>query len=243
MKIEIVVDDRERAGGLAEAIAHAMHRAPRVMRLALGDVQIGPALRVERKAAADFVASLASGRLMHQLNEQLRAGGRVVLIVEGEFTPQALGGMAEGVVRQAILTVTLDLRIPVLRARDVEETARWIETLARHEEATAGGAAASPALAFRPAAPLPSRGPLAGHAMRRPKDPRAAGPAITNTRPPDVAHAELARIPGVGPRKAQLLLDHFGSLMAIRAATSEALASVPGIGPAVAEAVHRRFGG
>lgn len=47
----------------------------------------------------------------------------------------------------------------------------------------------------------------------------------------------LDEIPGVGPRRRKLLLDHFGSLEDIRAATVEQVAAVPGIPVEVAAAV------
>lgn len=47
----------------------------------------------------------------------------------------------------------------------------------------------------------------------------------------------LDSVPGVGPRRRKLLLDHFGSLDDLRKATVEEIASVPGIPLDVAQAV------
>ncbi|HID86164.1 MAG TPA: excinuclease ABC subunit UvrC [Anaerolineae bacterium] len=47
----------------------------------------------------------------------------------------------------------------------------------------------------------------------------------------------LEEIPGIGPKRRQALLKHFGSLEAIRAATVEELAAVPGMTRKVAERV------
>jgi excinuclease ABC subunit C len=47
----------------------------------------------------------------------------------------------------------------------------------------------------------------------------------------------LDSIPGVGPKRRKLLLDHFGSLDGLRKATMEEIASVPGIPEDVAKAV------
>ena len=47
----------------------------------------------------------------------------------------------------------------------------------------------------------------------------------------------LDSIPGIGPRRRQRLLTHFGSLDDLRAATMEEIASVPGIPADVAEAI------
>ena len=47
----------------------------------------------------------------------------------------------------------------------------------------------------------------------------------------------LDSVPGVGPKRRKLLLDHFGSLDELRKATVEEIASVPGIPFAVGQAV------
>ena len=74
--IRIVVDDRERAGGLARAIGRVIGRRPEVARLAVGDVTIGDRFVVERKEAADWGVSLRDGRLARQIGAaQGRARG------------------------------------------------------------------------------------------------------------------------------------------------------------------------
>ena len=52
---------------------------------------------------------------------------------------------------------------------------------------------------------------------------------------------DLERIPGIGPKRRQALLEQFGGLRAIAEATPEALAACPGLGPAAAAAVYRHF--
>ncbi|MCA1943260.1 MAG: hypothetical protein LDL15_06600, partial [Yonghaparkia sp.] len=49
----------------------------------------------------------------------------------------------------------------------------------------------------------------------------------------------LADIPGLGPARIRELLQRFGSVARLRAATVDELAAVPGIGPTTAEAVRR----
>ena len=48
----------------------------------------------------------------------------------------------------------------------------------------------------------------------------------------------VAGIPGIGPRRARLLLDTFGSIGALEVADLEDLQRVEGIGPALARGVH-----
>lgn len=52
----------------------------------------------------------------------------------------------------------------------------------------------------------------------------------------------LDGIPGIGPRRRKTLLDRFGSIEEIRAATVEEIASVPGIPAEVAQAVKAHLG-
>ncbi len=54
---------------------------------------------------------------------------------------------------------------------------------------------------------------------------------------------ELLALPGVGPKTARHLFDHFGSVKAIRAASVEALAAVPGLGPAKAARLRQALDG
>ncbi|MCP4428541.1 MAG: excinuclease ABC subunit C, partial [Chloroflexi bacterium] len=47
----------------------------------------------------------------------------------------------------------------------------------------------------------------------------------------------LDSVPGVGPKRRQTLLKHFGGLEGLRQATAEEIGSVPGIPLHVAEAI------
>jgi excinuclease ABC subunit C len=55
--------------------------------------------------------------------------------------------------------------------------------------------------------------------------------------------SSLQDVDGVGPKRAKTLLNHFGSLSAVREASVEALAAAPGMSRAVAEAVHLALAG
>jgi excinuclease ABC subunit C len=51
----------------------------------------------------------------------------------------------------------------------------------------------------------------------------------------------LRDVPGIGPRRAQILLRHFGSLTRVREASLEDLCAVPKMTEAAAQAVYRFF--
>ncbi|MGM7665476.1 excinuclease ABC subunit UvrC [Microbacterium sp. A93] len=48
----------------------------------------------------------------------------------------------------------------------------------------------------------------------------------------------LEEVPGLGASRIKVLLKHFGSVTALRAATSPEIQEVPGIGPALAQSIH-----
>ncbi|NCC06395.1 MAG: excinuclease ABC subunit C, partial [Proteobacteria bacterium] len=50
--------------------------------------------------------------------------------------------------------------------------------------------------------------------------------------------SELDKLPGVGPKTARLLWEHFDSALAMTKAGVEELAALPGLGPKKAEALH-----
>ncbi|MBN2032339.1 MAG: excinuclease ABC subunit UvrC [Deltaproteobacteria bacterium] len=55
--------------------------------------------------------------------------------------------------------------------------------------------------------------------------------------------SDLDCIPGIGPKRKRLLMNHFGSLEAIAGAETEELAKVPGISTTTAKEIFRFFGG
>lgn len=53
----------------------------------------------------------------------------------------------------------------------------------------------------------------------------------------------LEEVPGIGPKKRQALLKHFGGLQGILEARVEALCEVPGVSKALAQAIHKAIHG
>jgi excinuclease ABC subunit C len=52
----------------------------------------------------------------------------------------------------------------------------------------------------------------------------------------------LDAVPGLGPARRSALIDAFGSVAAIRAASPDELARVPGIGPGLARTIAAALG-
>jgi excinuclease ABC subunit C len=51
----------------------------------------------------------------------------------------------------------------------------------------------------------------------------------------------LGEIPGLGPARIKVLLQHFGSVTRLREASVDSIAEIRGIGPALAEGIHRHL--
>jgi len=71
---------------------------------------------------------------------------------------------------------------------------------------------------------------------------RFAGNRMMNSKRKTLKRSSLEDIPGIGARKAQLLLSHFKSIKAIREATLQQLQEAKGIGKNDAEAVRKYYG-
>ena len=53
--------------------------------------------------------------------------------------------------------------------------------------------------------------------------------------------SQLNEIPGLGPKRVQALLKHFGSVARLRSASTEEIASAPGVGDQLADQIHRHL--
>jgi len=106
----------------------------------------------------------------------------------------------------ALIALTVFLGIPLLRSKNVQETARLMLYTARQSRTIA-------------------RGALPRHGMR-PRGKRRTRIHI------------LQGLPGVGPERARMLLEAFGSIEATLTASVEELSSIRGIGAHTAKAIH-----
>ena len=100
-----------------------------IQSLKIGDYIIRDIV-IERKTISDFISSMISKRLIQQLLE-LKKYKRRFLVLEGEinekgFNPRAIRGM--------ILSIELDLGIPIIFTKNSEETAKFFEVLAKKQE-------------------------------------------------------------------------------------------------------------
>jgi ERCC4-type nuclease len=206
--VTVVADDREEGSGVPAALAEREDVTLAGDRLSVGDYLVDDWLRVERKTLPDLAVSIADGRLFRQASRLVSASQQVVVILEGTARDLAESDMRREAIQGALLTLTLKLDVSLLRAKTPDETARLVSYAARQ--------------------------------MRRAQDgavPRASG----GTHPSGKQKTQLyvlQGLPGVGPARAERLLEAFGSVEAVMTASEEALQEVEGIGPNTAQSVR-----
>ncbi|MDH7503751.1 MAG: ERCC4 domain-containing protein [Verrucomicrobiota bacterium] len=112
----IVVDDRESRSQVIERLKLQPHVQLEVRRLSVGDYEVGTEWVFERKTIHDFAASLADGRLFHQVARLARCPNGSALILEGPDQVRAETGISPGAWQGTLISIGLAFRLPVIRS-------------------------------------------------------------------------------------------------------------------------------
>ena len=146
--LAILIDDRERSQTIRQALAAMSGVTSRLQRLAIGDYQVDGRLLFERKTLHDFAVSVKDGRLFRQMTRLALSPLKSVLILEGSSRDLRRAGVRREALQGALITVSLVLGIPVLRALVPEETAQLIVYAGRQARRIADGGLPRPG--YRP---------------------------------------------------------------------------------------------
>lgn len=146
-RIRVVSDDREANSAAMAALRLMPDILLSTTRLEVGDYVVDDRLVFERKTLLDLAESIVDGRLFRQawalanLGEPLRGA----LILEGTGLDLERSGMRREAIQGALITISLFFGLPILRARDGEESARLMLYAARQGRAFARGPLPRPA--------------------------------------------------------------------------------------------------
>ena len=203
----IYVDVREQASGVPELL----RKAGLIViekQLPEGDYLIPEDHVVERKSVHDFVASLFDGRLFEQAQRLRDRYSDVYYIIEGDLGREMRFWRGrERQLRGALVALVADYNVKLLWSSDEQETAWYLEALARRLEREPVGAV------------------VINKKPRSLRDVREWQLYI------------LQAFPGIGPKTAERILERFGSIEGfVRASVSE-LASVEGVGESKAQRI------
>lgn len=170
--------------------------------LDIADYLVGE-FAVERKSVRDFVSSLYSGRLFDQAHRLGEAYQTIFLIVEGDLWEEIGSVRNPRSLWGALISSVLDFGLNTFFAPDERQTAQFLFTLAKGGRHRRGS----------------SGPPLI---VQKPK--------TTDIR--KIQMSVLSSMPGVGPRMAEQLLHHFGSLRRVFAASITDMSIGAGLGKA-----------
>jgi DNA excision repair protein ERCC-4 len=158
---------------------------------------------VERKSVRDFVSSLYSGRLFDQAHRLGESYQTIFLVVEGDLWNEMGKARNPRSLWGALISSVLDFGLNTFFAPDQKQTAQFLYTLAKGGRHRSG-----------------SKGPPL---------------IVIKPRTMDVKRLQLSilsSLPGVGPIGAEQLLDYFGSLRRVFAASVTEMSVGAGIGKA-----------
>lgn len=132
-EVVVLVDYRELRSGVARSL-YGMDVKLKPMNLHVADFQASERVGIERKTVGDFLQSVVDGRLFKQAESLAATFEKPLILLEGDEDIFEMRNIHENSILGALTTLVVDYRIPVLRTRDAEETAKFIAWFARREQ-------------------------------------------------------------------------------------------------------------
>jgi ERCC4-type nuclease len=126
---ELRVDPSEQHAALLDLARQCDDFDVRVEHLTVGDYCLDCGIVVERKTHADFAVSLVDGRLFLQAAKLARCPHRPIILIEGP-RPARMPDVHPHALKGAIVSLAVMWRLPVLYARDPEDSLRVLRCLA-----------------------------------------------------------------------------------------------------------------
>jgi len=231
----IVIDHRESNSTLPSLIK--LHgNEVQFEHLRVGDIRISDRVLIERKTSRDFIDSIIDGRIVKQSKKLFSSAIRPLLIIETMETDRIHPNAVMG----AIAWITLDLGLPVLMTKNVEETARFVSVAAKRE---------AKILEL-----------LIGKVPSKPKNPElsAINAAVSEinsmiTKPNKVGklyqrweneilnfrEKMLARLPGIGPKTANSIITECGDILGLCLLSLEQLTNIEGVNSLQANELYK----
>jgi len=133
-KLIIYVDTREQASSVTLKLKD-LGVIVQIKQLEVGDFILSDDVVVERKTTDDFLSSVADGRLFNQLIMMSSNYSAPLIILEGN--PEELYSLRnfhENAIKGILASIALNYKIPILYSKNVEDTAKFLYTIAKREQ-------------------------------------------------------------------------------------------------------------
>ena len=221
MPVRIVVDERERSSNIPVLLKNA-GAVIDFTQLKVGDYVVSSETAVERKTVRDLISSIYDGRLFVQCSDLVKYYQKPLLVVQGNIAE--LGETSEdmedpddiklhtermSLAYDALITVAMEFRIPIIHTPSAEQTAQLLVTLVNRS--LREGKATGPLLRK-----IKKENPI--HIQQL---------------------SVLASLPGVGEKLAARMLKKFHTPIRALNASAAELATIPGFGLTRAERVRK----
>ncbi len=133
--MRIIIDKREKNSlVIAELIEQEIDFE--LKQLVVADYLIKD-IAIERKTVSDFITSMLNKRLVRQLHE-IKQYPKQLLIIEGidehELYNDEEKGMHGNAIRGMLLSIVLDMQIPIIFTKNYEDTAKFLILLKKRQE-------------------------------------------------------------------------------------------------------------
>ena len=197
--------------------------------LKFGQYRVTDQCTVWHLTATELARMAADRTLYRKIPEFKRSTPEPIVIVDGD-PMAALEKISPSGMRAAFTFLALHNRIPVLTAKDESEAAELIYFMISQAQNGMGLTISETPAEEEAATVSPSNGGSGGNGSK-PEDPAELQEYILTT------------VPDVNAVAAQAMLEKFGSLRAIFAASPKDLTAIPGIGPKRAKKIAGFFAG
>ena len=136
--MKVIVDNREKNSLVASELV-SLGAEIEFRQLAIADYIISDEIAIERKTVDDFVSSMMSKRLVLQLNDLKKNFKKPLLLIEGVeeqdlYRPARHPNLNENAIRGMLLSIMTDFQIPIIFAKDYQDSASYLLLLAKREE-------------------------------------------------------------------------------------------------------------
>jgi len=208
---DLKIDFRElQSGILTELEKLGSQVTTEVCSLTTGDYYIGNKIIVERKTLIDFLASIKSGRIFQQAYRMAQSGKNCLIILEGDKSMTGSSAISRKAVQGVLIHLTVFLGIPVIRSRNIQETASLLVDILRQCKERE----------------LPVLKPII-----------TTSPGIRINKKQRQKLFIIQNVPGIGTKRGYALLKYFSTIENVLNASPTDLTKVQGIGNKLANRI------
>jgi ERCC4-type nuclease len=176
--------------------------------------------------AGELARMLSDRSIYRKIPEFKRTTTEPIVIVEGD--PLSLKNVSKRSLRSALTFLALHNRVPILLAADADEVAELVYIMANQAQNGMG---------------MTLNATQATDSTAGQQDTFAGGNGGPPTDPAKLPEYILSAIPNVSPAMAKAMLERYGNLRAVFAASAKDLTKIQGIGPKKAKQIAGFFAG